>query len=213
MSRWKLVFLSLFAVVAMSAVAAASASALEFYVEGALIATLLPVLALGELQTLKGETGGAKIEIGCKHLDGSGSIHNGLGSGSMLMGLGLLSLSYLSCNINSPKPNSVKGCQIPGGTIHTAVKLLTITLGGESAIEFTPDEGGTFVDVEFINCQNTGLNGEHIVSGLARGMVNNSKHEINTMTGKEELIFGGNEATYEGSATMTMEGGGLILVE
>jgi hypothetical protein len=213
MSRWKLVFLSLFAVVAMSAVAAASASALEFYVEGHLITELLSITLLGGTQKLTGEVGGAKTEIICKHLDGNGSIHNG---GTPVMGLGLALFLYLECTITSPKPKSVEGCQVPEEKIHNFVKVLAITLENTEktpALEFTPDGGTAFVNVSLVNCKNTGLNGEHEVTGHARADVNNTTHEIEAKTGEGELSFAGNPATYEGKGKVEMVGGGLILVE
>jgi hypothetical protein len=219
MSRWKLIFLSLFAVVAMGAVASASASALEFYVNGTLLNQLLQIILLGGLQRLAGEVAGVKLEVHCKHLDGNGSIHNGLGAGSMLMGLGLALFLYLECTVHAPKQKNVEGCEVAEekvatGRIHNFVKLLTITLPGttEPAIEFTPDGGTSFVTIEFINCKNTGLNGGHEVTGFADGMVNNATHEVIAKTGEKELVFAGNEATYEGSAVVEMVGGGFVEV-
>jgi hypothetical protein len=211
MSRWKLVFLSILAVVAMSIVAAASASALEFYAEGQLIPELLSITLLGGTQTLKLEVAGMKFEIICQHLDGNGSIHN---SGSPTMGLGLALFLYLECTVTAAKPKGVEGCAVPESKIHTLVNVLAITLSnGTPALEFTPDGGTIFVNIEFINCKNTGLNGEHLVTGFAKADVNNTTHEVEANTGEGELVFAGNPANYVGKGKAEMVGGGPILVE
>jgi hypothetical protein len=221
MSRWKLVFLSLFAVVATSAGVAASASALEFYVGGQLIegATLLKIILLGGLARIAGEVAGVKLEVHCTSLDGNGRIHNGLGPGNMLMGLGLVLVLFLGCTVHAPKPKNVEGCEISGldgpGHIHAVHNVLTITLAnGEPALEFTPDESGNRIaNIEFTNCKNTGLNGSHEVTGLMRADVNNTTHKTTFKTGAGELSFAGNEVTYETEVDAEMEGGGPILVE
>jgi hypothetical protein len=215
MSRWKLVFLSLFAVVAMSAVASASASALEFYnSSGKLIEGLLPIVSLGGLQRLEGEVAGVKLEIHCKHVHNFGSIHNGIGAGGILMGLGWVILIYLECTIHSPKPKTVEGCVVPGGQIETAeLSELAITQSSKPYIEFAPKTGTDFVTIPFEGCKNTGLNGGHEVTGLARAEVNNATSEVIAKTGAGELDFAGIEARYAGSAVVEMEGGGAITVE
>jgi hypothetical protein len=214
MSRYKLVFLSLFAAVALSAGASASASALEFYNgNGELIEGSLTIVGLGGLQRFGGEVAGVKIEVICLHAQSTASVHNGLGAGGMLMGLGLALLLFSNCALHSAKPKTIEGCEVAGSALHFVVKLLAVTLNGEPYLEATPDEGTSFEKVDLINCKNAGLNGEYELTGLLMGKVNNATQELVFKSGEGELTFAGNPATDEGSGTGEMEGGGRVEVK
>jgi hypothetical protein len=209
MSRWKLILLIVFAVFATSAVAVASASALEFYnSKGELITGTLKIVSTGGLQRLEIEVAGVKVEIHCLATDAAGTIEN-VGT----MGLGLALILYTTCSVHAPKPKNVEGCEVPGGDIHVHAHMLAVTLNSEPYIEFTPEEGNKFVGITFASCKNTGLNGEHEVAGTAMAKVNNATSELEAKTGAGELSFAGNDARYTGTDKQEMEGGGNIKVE
>jgi hypothetical protein len=207
MSRLKLVFVSLFAVGAIAAVAAASASATEFYnSSGVLITGTLNIVSSGGEQKLKGEVAGVKLEVICTSVSDSGTLENVGG-----MGLGSALLLYAGCSVHAPKPKNVEGCEV--GSIHTVVHALAEGTSSAPLVKFTPASGTKFVGITFVNCKNTGLNGEHEVTGFAIVKANNTTSELEANTGSGELVFAGNEATYEGKDHQEMEGGGGIKVE
>ena len=214
MSRWRLIFSSLLAAVVLSAVASASASALEFYnAGGELITGELAITGSGGEQALSGTLAGVKIEINCTSLSAHGTIHNGLGEGGMLMGLGEGLTQFSGCTITAPKPKTVEGCEIPGGKITLEGRALAITVKSEPYIEFRPKSGTVLVEIAFVNCKTAGLDGEYEVTGILRSKVNNATSELETNTGEGELVFGGKEAKCTGNAKQVIEGGGRIKVE
>jgi hypothetical protein len=237
MSRLRLILLSLFAVLAVSAVASASASALHWYycqnlANGASLyenplctkdssghignwellklTGLLSITSLGGLQILKGEVVATPIEIDCKHLDNNGWIENPAGGGN---GIGLVLVLYLACTV--PKP-AAGHCEISGGNIHAYANIELSTIGTTPVALFKPDpaSSSTFVTITFVNCANSGLNKSFNVEGEAVGLVENATSEtiFDAKGVNNKLKFGGEEAVYEGRDLILTDGGGGVQV-
>jgi hypothetical protein len=236
MSRLRLVLLSLFAVLAVGAVASASASALHWYycqnlANGASLyenplctkdsaghtgnwelkklTGLLSITSQGGVQKLRVEVVTIPIEIECKKVDNNGWIENPAGGGN---GIGLVLVLYLACTV--PKPAGGK-CEITGGSIHAYANIELSTIGTTSVALFTPDPAGTpFVEIPFEKCTNSGLNKKFKVEGEAVGLVENATSEVifDAKGVNNKLKFGGEIAEYEGRDLILTDGGGGVQV-
>lgn len=214
MSRLRLVFLSLMAVLVVSAATSASASATEFFNKGGTaISGVLLVDSLGGQQVLTGVAGGQEVEIVCHHLDNHGTIENVNG-----MGLGLLLLLYLTCLV--PKPAS-SNCLILGPEMNIHVPHVHVLTTGTAAVplvEVKPALGTVFVNILFEKCTGafTALNNKAFpVIGSAVGKANNTTGELEFGLGapNNKLVFAGEEAAYMGNDKVEMTGGGELEVK
>lgn len=209
MSRFRLILMGLLAVFAVSAVASASASAgpLHWYSKnGGLITGELLINALGGSQLLKTESGGVKVEITCGHLDVHGTLTN---PGGANPGSALLLLLYLTCTIGQ---GTLKKCEIPQEMIHAHIMAVLQGTNTAPTIEFLPLTAPTFVEITFINCENTGFNKTFPVTGTALGKIDNATSVllVNEPKAGSMLKFGGEPASLVGESTVEMVGGGGI---
>jgi hypothetical protein len=206
MSKIRLVLLSLLAVLAMSAVASASASAVMpafTHPDGSLITGSLKVLSthLGT-SVLKMTVAGVAMEIQCTGFHGTGTLENSATKGD---GLGLALVHYLECSVTAP---AGQGCLVQNHLVHVhshVLLLLSATPGLYNA-DFTPESGATFASITIEKCTNTGLNNTFKVNGFAEAMVNNTTLELEfTNTSGSKLTFGGNPAEYLDTVKPEME--------
>jgi len=199
MSRFRLILLSLFAVFAFSALASASASAacsdggiksvfcfhtnVEIHEE----------LALGtvHLSLLSGVLGSTTTKIHCK----DGTFHGKI----LLLGLGTGVISYLGCTVE--KPASCTVAQPIVANVHallsSGVMPATGTFTGTGA-----NEKYTSITLEGESCVVKGtfeVNGSQLVE-FPEGETSKVKHEIVANKTGSHLKFGGNTASYSGTA-------------
>ncbi len=203
MSRLGLILMGLFAVLAVSAVASASASALQWYVNGVLLSGVLEIEAtqLGE-SVLKGKIAGVAAEVVCKELSDSGTIENG---GSPVLGKGLVTVDYKKCE--APKP---AGCSVLNELIVSPAKVDLGTINGEPVALFSPDpSGGTFTLIPIRSCSEEA---NYTVEGEAVGLVNNAKRtiELDNKGINNKLKLGGKEAELQSDDFVLMKGGGAF---
>ena len=211
MSKLRLILLSSLAVFAVSAVAAGTASALEFYnSSGELVKGLLKMEGTGGESEIITELAGTQIKTRCSTEHGTGWIRNER-VGEELAGLGLLVGTALGCEIVQPAGT---GCVVRGGiVIHARAKLVTIS--GKDYAELTPAEGTVFFELILEDCTPSSLDGTYPVKGTAYALVNNVTSEFEFMTGapNNKLKFAGNPVEFTGKGTVLMEDGGGILVK
>ncbi len=203
MSRLRLILMGLFAVLAVSAVASASASALQWYVNGVLLSGVLEIEAkqLGN-STLKGKIAGVEAEVVCTELETSGTIENG---GSPVLGLGLVTVDYKECKAEKPT-----GCTVLHELILSTAKLDLGTLSGKPYALFTPDPSGSvFTLIPIRTCSEEA---NYTVEGEAVGLVNNANRTIELEKGgvNNKLKLGGKEATLVSDDFVLMKGGGAF---
>ncbi len=203
MSRLRLILMGLFAVLAVSAVASASASALQWYVNGVLLSGVLKIEAtqLGE-SILKGKIAGVAAEVICTKLSDSGTIENG---GSPVLGIGLVLVDYKTCT--APKP---AGCSVLNELILSTAKVDLGTKSGKPYALFSPDpSGSTFTLIPIRGCTEEA---NYLVEGKAVGLVNNARRtlELENKGVNNELKLGGKEAELESDDFVLMEGGGAF---
>jgi hypothetical protein len=216
MSRWKLMFASLLAVFALSAVASASASAaVEFYnSSGEAIESELAVAGLGGLWSIGTTIAGIKIEVHCTQVHLTlAAIRNAI-RGGVLRAIARLRNLFLGCTISASKPKMVEGCEVPKGEIETTeLSGLGITIASEPYMEYTPATGTSLGSIILANCKNAGFNGEHEMTGFWTSKANNATSELETNTGSGEVEVGAEPATLKGSYVQEMVGGGTIKLE
>jgi hypothetical protein len=200
-------------VVAVSAFAAASASALHWYENGILIPlnTNLPVLSnivSGSKYTLKSTLAGVKIKIECGQEDDEGNVWNHQDSNGEILGLDLILTLFDSCSVPEPTEQECKVNE----PIEFKSNSKLITISGETWDEFTPDpEGGPFVEITFKGCKTAALNTTAPVDGTADGLLENSTEETKFKAGtNESLTFGGNLATFSGESKTMLNSGGTL---
>ena len=218
MSRFKLGLLSILVVLAVGAVASASASAgpLHYYHAGGTKLTegaSLKITSLGGLQRLQGVAAGAALEIHCGHLDNSGTVVNPSGGG---LGTTTATLLYLSCVVRTAVAT---GCVVLGGMVTAETLGLLEGTNAAPVVKFTPTEahGETFVEIMLESCSLKALNTTFKVQGSALGKINNTTSGITVkeVKGSSSMLkFAGNEAGLEGEEDIVeMEGGGKLEVK
>lgn len=209
MSRLRVLCVCLLSAFAVAAVASASATAgpLHWYQGGVKLAEGPPlsISGVGGLQSFKDTIAGISIETDCSHLHLQGTITNPAGGGA---GTTLSLLLYLGCVVD---PTSLE-CKIPEAMVHIHVKGVLQGTNAEPRMEVSPQEGTTFVRVNFEGCKSSGLNGTYEFTGAALAKLNNSTSEleINEPKAGSMLKFAGTPASLVGSFVTEMEGGGRL---
>ena len=211
------VLLGLLTVLAVGAVASASASATIVHPAYAGLANNVHL----KIENLKvpGYSGntklgftlaGLEVEIVCSQEHGSGYVEN---SEALGMGHSLGELHYLSCSINKP---SGQGCLVSNSLIlvREVLNLLLLHEGsGFYLVDFSPESGNTLTSITIDGCTNTSLNNTFKMNGTLRGLVSNTNSSVkfNSTTGSK-LTLGGNPATYTDEIQYVMEGGEKLTV-
>jgi hypothetical protein len=213
MSKIRLVLLGLLTVLAVGAVASASASAAVMPAYSGLTNnTQLKVettkLAGSGAATLKGTLAGIEIVIECTEEHGSGFIIN---SEELKMGHSLGEIHYLNCTVSKP---AGQGCLVFNKLILVPEVLNLLLLQGSGyRVDFSPETPPTFTVITIDGCTNTSLNNKFKVNGTAAAEVNNANSSLEfSSTSGSNLTFGGNAATYTDKIQNLMEGGGAITV-
>jgi len=164
MRKTRIVLLSLFAVMAISAVASASASALPavWFVNGAELAAGKTEALAETTEVLKGYDllfHKSEIEILCSSIDLVGGLITGPKTGDVAL------IDFLGCVVDKPTK-----CKLTNGEIN--VKPVLFELEGESnaaKIDFKPETGTAFAEFELANngAESCGvLSGLYVVKGL-----------------------------------------------
>jgi hypothetical protein len=155
MSRFRLLFLGLFAVLAVSAGASAAASALVYLVGN------MEVLAGEKFLTLSAQLTnallkltGANVEITCKKTLDTGFIEAG--------GKSSASILFEECTVGKPSTT----CKITE-PIHFEVHGQLVTEEGKTLDSFVPASGKTFTTLHFTNCSLSTIE----VEGMLRASV------------------------------------------
>ncbi len=145
---------------------------------------------------LKSELLGVKIEIICAAEHGEGWIENPSGGGA---GLDLTTNSFSTCEVKKPS-----GCTVAQPIVATS-KTELVERSGTLLDLFTPDETGTtFVKVKLENCGL--LNGTYNIEGYTQGAINNAAGTLSFSKEGNGLKFGGNEAEFKGESSVTLSG-------
>lgn len=198
MCKLKKLVVGALAVVALSAVAPAIASAHEFLVEGKPVTgevNLKTGLLTSGDWTLKTTVLTIKIEILCKDATILGGV---------ILPSGLvdkIKIDFSECEVVKPA-----GCKV---TEPIELNPLGGTLEKEPVeAKFKPESGETFVSIVFTGCTTEALNGSHEVTGtqtcaLPKASESVALHEIECKATGSALFFGGNAATFEGSGINT----------
>jgi hypothetical protein len=213
MSRLRLILMSGLVVVAVSAFAAASASALHWYENGILIPleSKLPALSKivsGSKYTMKTTLAGVKIKIECSQEDDEGNVWNHEDSNGEILGLDLTLTLSDSCEV--PEPTE-QGCKV-NEPIEFKLNSKLVTISGEVWDEFTPDpEGGPFVEFTLHGCKTSALNTTAPIDGSFDGLLEGSTETTKFKAGTNESItFGGNTATLSGESKTMLNSGGTL---
>lgn len=214
MSRLKLAFLGLLALLAVSAVTSSSALAVEggpyVYLQGG-ASPLMNSLQLEASQsgsaTLTGTLAGAAIEISCEegHAE-STSVENIL----PVHLLGLSIFHFLKCKVLKP---ANKECLVLNELVLVHSHILGLYVGGIPRVQFAP-EGPDFTLINIDSCSNSALNGAFPVTGFAVALVNNTSQllEFHKESGSG-LEFAGNPAKFTANFTVAMLGGGALEIK
>jgi hypothetical protein len=218
MSRMKLIIVSILIVLAASAVASASVSALHWRFQGARLpeGQRLNVMSVGGISIFKTKAHGIKIEKECKKELDKGWIENPVGGGN---GVDLVTSEFEECEVLKP---AGLGCTVKEPIVIKANTEL-VTIGGAIWDKFTPDPAGEpFVVLILENCTGSAavLNGSYNLEGKTNGKVENSTSTLKfSATENDELTFAGESETFEGEVETTtaseagMTGGEHIEVE
>jgi hypothetical protein len=187
MSKFRLILLSLFAVLAVSAVASASASALQYLTASGPVTTKLLTLS-AQLTNAVLKSTGANVEVTCKKTLDTGFIEPG--------GLSLALILFEECAVGKPAVT----CKVTE-PIHVVAHDQLVLEEGKTLDSFIPDSGKTFTILHFTNCSLVTVE----VEGMARASVENL-----TMQLKNTLKFTNNGPTgllnaAGSNATFTLE--------
>ncbi|HYM44888.1 MAG TPA: hypothetical protein VES65_01840 [Solirubrobacteraceae bacterium] len=192
----------------MSAIASASASALEFYkcVKVAagtgtfndshcneaggskeyaheLLAELLEILSKGtEKFTLGGELLKVKVEISCENEHGTGSIHNGKVKVDLPEGSPeevLTGLGLVTNEFTLCKVETPAGCQVKEPIIAESLIQLS-TVGAIPYVLFSPDDAVNSTNKTFVKITLEGciIAGTYSVTGMAAGKAENETSSV-----------------------------------
>ncbi|MGP0099994.1 MAG: hypothetical protein ACLPUT_00020 [Solirubrobacteraceae bacterium] len=203
--RWTLV--GLLAALAISAGMSASASALQWYVNGVLLAGALSVESTGIGNTvLKGKVAGIVVEIVCARQVSTGTFEN---AGSPVLGLALAHWHLFTCT--APKP---AGCVILNQLLFYHVHYdLSLNPPGNPELLKLPLPGSSVLGL--IPIRECTEEGNYTLEGEAVGLIHNSTSSVSFEDKgvNNKLKLGGKEAELESDELVLMEGGGGIEVK
>jgi hypothetical protein len=211
MSKIRLTLLSSLTILAVSAVASASASAVIMPAYSTITGSLKIVskktnTSTTSLAALKGTIAGVEILIECGVENGSGTVEN-----TAADGLSLATVHYTVCKVSKPVGQN---CLVFNGLVLVTAHDLLVLSGGKIRDQFEPQSGTTFTTIILDNCTTKALNGSFTVTGTAAAETNNANSSLEfSETSGENLKFGGNPAIYTDSVEVLMENGGAILVQ
>lgn len=203
MLRIKLFILSAVAAFAVSAVAAAGATAAEYFVEGKAVTTAVPFEGASGVSKLKTKLLGEELVITCKKDALSGDLEAaGASSGE---------IDFEECGAgNSKEPFS--SCEVP--TIKSKIVDQLITHEGTIEDEVKPATGETFVEIVLKNKgeRTCLLKGSYPVKGtqtckLPNGETSKVEHKIECRPTGSNLTFNDEPATYEGTEKIKLDSG------
>jgi hypothetical protein len=234
MKHRKILGLALLAVLALSAIAVANASAATIYrcasggseFSDAFCSNTTGTktfkkvaYAAGEKQTssggvfeLKGKAAAVKLTIKCTTQSSSGTAT----SSSVI---GSLGITFSTCTVPAP---AEQHCSVKGGSVSVSGATGTATtavIGGSSktAIQIAPASGKPFTEITLEGCLTSGLNNTPFkVEGTDYGVVNNANSTLEFTTASAEaggLTFAGNSATLTGTSTQSGPSGEHLRVE
>jgi hypothetical protein len=198
MSRVKLLFLSVVAVLAMGAVAASEASATPHWVvAGTSLASGSSLSVLGLLSggnaSLRATIGAIPTDILCTAADATGAI-TGPNKDEAASGI-----SFTGCTVSKPS-----GCSVttPIETVALTSELLASETGGIGLDTWTPKSGENFVETLDISGGACSVEGDYKVHGTAgcEGALNTEAETyaclFSVNSGKGLLKLGSNQAVF-----------------
>lgn len=200
MSKIKLILLSIFAVLAVSAVASSSASAFSFLIEGKALTANETTTSSGGPAVL--ETAGTKIE--CAETEGEDTL--------LLLQPGLTDYHILfkTCAVSKPL-----GCTVAQPILVKGLDHLVLLASGALATLFLPATGNTFVTLTFANKtgETCSITGTQEVTGIAGALVvggEESKEtgelEFTNATSGSKLELAGVSAKFKLKALVKLSG-------
>jgi hypothetical protein len=168
----------------------------------------LAAIVSGSKYSLKSTLAGVKIKIECSRQDSTGKIENKEDPGGEILGIGLSTTLFDSCEVPEPAGQE---CKIDE-PIDFKINSKLIKISGETWDEFSPDpEGGAFVEITFTGCKTAALDTTAPVDGTADGLLENSNETTKFKGGtNESLTFGGNTATFSGESKTMLNSGGVL---
>lgn len=194
MTRLRLAFLTAIAVLALTAVASATASALEYKIEGSGVTGKTALENINETGTknkLKGTPFGVTVQIQCSHREGENLAIDTLGSSEV-------KLKFSSCTVEKPA-----NCSVEEPIVTTVVGALG-EAGGGLVNEFSPVSGTTFTEITLLG-SSCSLKGKPFkVEGkqaceLPAGAVEAVEHGLACNASGSALTAGGKKAEFESS--------------
>ncbi len=239
MSKVKLMLLSVFAVLAMGAVASSSASATVFHFDvceevsataGTNYSSLATCVASGtptggkwtkyKIPTgtslkVDSKTGTEKFVLKTKALtltvkiECTNETDRGTAENPAGGGAGKDKEVIEFTGCTVPEPAGL-GCKVEEPIIAKANTEL-VEFSGKAADEFKP-EGANFTSITFKGCSTTELNKTFTVQGTDTGIALNATSELEFTVASSNLTFGGEPATLKGKASVLMEGNGADLL-
>lgn len=213
MSRIRLVFLGLLAVLAVSAVASGSASAAGPYVYAKGAAN--PLMGSLELQitqignaVLNGTLAGTPVEIICGLGNSKNSTLENVLTAGIEHSLGSSSIHYTMCSVAKP---AGKGCLVQNELVLATTHSLTLK---GPLVLFSAETNNTFTTITLDGCSAEALNKGFKVEGAASAIPNNANSTLEfTLTSGSALKFGGNAATFQATYKIEMLGGGELEIK
>jgi hypothetical protein len=207
MSRFKLAALGVFAMLIVSAMAAASASAntteTRYFVEGAELTTAETVDGVVGVAQLNSVTAGSKLMIECTANEILASGENTIEAG----GKSKTKIVYRQCYVYNIKSTGVReqlaGCGVEPIEF-SAVDQLFIGPGGLVEDRFEPVEGKLFVTIKLINAnaKTCLFKGEYKVEGTYVASLGDeaersmTEHELVFTSTGSKVTFAGEPASY-----------------
>lgn len=213
MSRVRLVFFGLLAVLAVSAVASTSASASGPYIyekggSSPLMGSLeLQINQVGSAK-MNATLAGVAIEIVCETSTSAAAPAENVLTTGIEHFLSLHWVHFLRCTVVKP---AGKGCLVKNELILVHVHILGVA---GPLVRATPEGGNPITLITIDNCSNTALNGVFPAEGSLSATPNNTNSTIEyTATSGSLLTFGGNPAKFIATFGYEMLGGGLLEIK
>ncbi len=241
MSKVKLMLLSVFAVLAMGAVASSSASATVFHFDvceevsttastnytslATCVASGVPSggkwtkykIPTGTSLKVDSKTGAEKFVLKTKALtltvkiECTNETDRGTAENPAGGGAGKDKEVIEFTGCTVPEPTGL-GCKVKEPIVASAITEL-VEFSGKAADEFKPEvTGGNFTEVTLVGCSNAELNKTFPVKGTDTGIGLNATSELEFTVASSGLTFGGEPASLKGKASVLMEGNGADLL-